>query len=214
MNKISAVIITKNEEKNIKECLDTLNWVDEIVVIDSYSDDNTIEVAKKYTNKVYQNEWKGYSNQRNYGANLASNSWIISIDADERISSELANEIQNTLKDPKHAAYNIPMQNFVFNRWMKHSGLDNQYHIRLYNKNFCKWNSVIHEDIETNGGTITKLENKMLHIAYKNVSQLIAKIDRYTDLESEKLFESGKKPNPISFIMYPPIIFLYKYFFN
>jgi glycosyltransferase involved in cell wall biosynthesis len=213
MNKVSAVIITKNEEENLKDCLDSLQWVDEIVVIDSYSDDNTIEIAKRYTNQVYKNEWSGYAQQRNYGANIASHNWIISIDADERISEELANEIRETLSNPKYVAYNIPMQNYVFNRWMKHSGLGKQYHIRLYNKTLCKWDSLIHEDIETNG-EVGKLNHKMLHLAYKNVSELMYKIDKYTDLEAEKLVASKKNPSLIKFILYPPVIFIYKYFYQ
>lgn len=213
MKKLSAVIITKNEESNLEECLKSLHWVDEVIVVDSYSTDLTIEIAKKYTPYVYKRFWTGYTDQRNFGAMKASNDWILSIDADERITKELSVEIQEKLGENNFVAFKIPMQNYLFNRWMNHSGLGNQYHTRLYNKKYCEWDSLIHEDIVAKGN-IGKMDGKMLHLAYENVSELIYKIDKYTDLEVEKLINLQNPPSTIKLLVYPYIIFMYKYFFQ
>jgi glycosyltransferase involved in cell wall biosynthesis len=119
MEKVTACLIVKNEETNIGECLKSLSFVDEIIVVDSGSIDKTIEIAKQYTKNVYKKEWLGFANQRNYAASLATSEWILAIDADERISKELSAEIVNILVAPKHDVYDIPMTNFVINRWMK-----------------------------------------------------------------------------------------------
>ncbi|MFL9650014.1 glycosyltransferase family 2 protein [Exiguobacterium chiriqhucha] len=213
MNKISAVIITKNEEANLEECLKSLHWVDEIIIVDSYSTDSTKEIARKYTPYVYERSWTGYTDQRNYGATKATNEWILSIDADERITEKLSIEIKEKLGANNFVAFKIPMQNYVFNRWMNHSGLGNQYHTRLYNKKYCEWDSLIHEDIVAKGN-IGKMNEKMLHLAYMNVSELIYKIDKYTDLEAEKLIKLHNPPSTAKLLVYPYAIFLYKYLFQ
>jgi len=211
MEKVTACLIVKNEETNIGECLKSLSFVDEIIVVDSGSIDKTIEIAKQYTKNVYKKEWLGFANQRNYAASLATSEWILAIDADERISKELSAEIVNILVAPKHDVYDIPMTNFVINRWMKFSGLGNQLHKRLYKKNICRWDVQIHEDII---GYKSKgiLKHKMMHYAYNNVTQLINKINSYTTIEALKYNE--KKPSIIKEIFFPSMVFLKKYIFQ
>lgn len=211
MEKLTACIIVKNEEVNIEDCLKSLHFADEIIIVDSGSTDNTVGIVRKYTQKVIYQEWLGYSNQRNFAASHAANNWILSIDADERITDELAKEIMNILESPAHDVYDIPMRNYVVNRWMKHSGLGSQLHKRLYNRTKCTWSDQIHEDIvgyKSRG----VLKNKMLHYAYKDVSSLVYKINLYTTIEASKYIKN--KPNLLKSIFYPGLVFVKKYIFQ
>ena len=212
--KLSVIIITKNEEKNIERCLKSVKWADEIIVVDSYSTDNTLSIVKRYTDKIYQNKWSGYANQRNFGAGQASNDWVLCIDSDEVVTINLSMEIKKTLRNNVHYnGYFIPMKNCMFDYWMKYSGLNRQYHLRLYNKLKGKWIKDIHEIVKING-KIGCLKNIILHYAYNSISDLVKKMDIYTDLEAKALYEKNIKFSKWKAIKNPIIIFIYKYIFQ
>jgi glycosyltransferase involved in cell wall biosynthesis len=213
-SKLSVIIITKNEEKNIERCLKSVKWADEIIVVDSFSTDNTLNIVEKYTNNVYQAKWLGYANQRNFGVDQAKNDWILCIDSDEVVTLNLYKEIKETLEStPHHNGYYIPMKNFMFTRWMKYSGLSKQYHLRLYNKHKGKWIKDIHEIVKIEGDS-GYLKNIILHYAYISINDLIKKIDVYTDLEAKALYEKNIKFNKWKALGSPLIIFIYKYIFQ
>ncbi|TDQ01626.1 glycosyl transferase family 2 [Halanaerobium saccharolyticum] len=120
MQKISAIVITKNEEERISDCLESIKWVDEIVLVDSYSSDRTVETAAKYTDKIYKREFDNFSNQKNYGLKKTTCDWIINIDADERVSIELKNEILEILEDNmSFDAFEIPIKTYFLGKPMK-----------------------------------------------------------------------------------------------
>lgn len=208
--KISAVILTKNSEKTIEKCLKSLMWCDEVVVMDSFSIDRTLEIAKMYNCKIYQVEWKGFSEQRNIGAQKATNDWVFFVDSDEFVTEELANEIMNKLSTNKYYGYYVPMKNFMFGKWMKHCGLDMQIHLRLYNRKYGRWTKDIHETVQLEG-QVGYLKNPLLHYAYPTINSLVVKVNRYTDLEAMELYKKGERFNFLNMTIESIGIFIYKY---
>ena len=147
MNKVSITIITKNEEKNIERCLKSIKWADEIVIIDTFSTDRTVEICRKFTDKVFQEVWLGYGLQKNLCASKASNRWILNIDADEVISPECAAEIQKLLfGQPKFSRYRFPRKNFIADRWVRYAGWYPDLIARLYDRERVSFSeSMVHE---------------------------------------------------------------------
>ena len=165
MNKICGLVICKNEEKNIEACLKSILWCDEIVVADSFSSDNTLNIAKRYTDKIYQNEWKGFAAQRKFALSKAGSEWILSLDADERCTPELESEIRSVLSadNVSEEGFEIPRKSFFLGKWIKHCGWYPDHQLRLFRKDsgYVK-ERLVHEGYEVNG-KIGKLRNDILH---------------------------------------------------
>jgi len=210
--KISACLIVKNEEKVIERCLKSLDFVEEIIVVDSGSNDKTVEIAKKYTDKVYFQEWLGYDKQRNFAASKAKNDWIFVLDADEVATKELSEEIINLKNIEKHDIYLIARQNYFINYRMKYSGAKNDFQIKLYNRRKCYWKSIVHEKLE-GSKNIGKLKKKLNHFAFDSEQDILFKINKYTTLEAIKMLNE-KKSNIIKILFYPSLVFIYKYIFQ
>lgn len=192
---ITAVILTKNEEKRIENCLASIIWVDEIIILDSYSTDRTLEICKKFTNNIYQRKWPdSFSNQRNYGDNLVNNKWILSIDADEVVTSELKEEIIDRLKkgDKDIYGFNIRRKEFIFGKWIKYGGWSEQYKTRIYRKDKGKWVGKIHEKLILDG-KVENLNNYMLHYSYESIPIFIEKFNNYSSIEADSAFKEGKR---------------------
>ena len=209
MTKLSVLVITKNEEENIGECLESVCWADEIIVVDAYSDDNTCEIARRYTNKVYQRAWSGYSDQKNYGSELATHPWILSIDADERVTEALRQEIATAIQQEDFAAYRIYNREFILGKWIEHGGWA-QYHIRLYRKDQARWSGEVHERIVTTG-KVGVLQHPILHYSHANISRFIHKLNIYTDLEAEMEFQQGKRKSLLEVVIASLRSFLGRY---
>lgn len=194
---ISAVLITKNEEANIEDCLKSVLFLDEVIVIDAKSTDRTVEIVKKYTSKVIVKEWSNFAEQKNYGINLAKNNWIINIDADERISLELASEIikiKDSLEkeDNLIRGYKIPVKNYYFDKFLKHGGFYPDFHLRLFDKRYGKFESRIinvHEGVHI-AGEIRNLKGYIIHYTYKNIKDYFFKFNKYTTMESQGYFNN------------------------
>jgi len=192
MNKISTVVLTKNEETNIERCLKSaLTLSDEIIVVDSLSDDRTVEIAKKFTDKVYLNPWPGFSEQRSFSLTKTSHDWILWLDADEEMSQELVEEIQN-LKFEQDGYY-IPRLVHYLGRWIKHCGWYPDHTLRLFNKHKgCFSGTLVHESF-TLTGTTGKLKNPILHYPYRDIAHHLTKMNSYTDLSAKEMNRKGKK---------------------
>ena len=185
-NSLSVVIITKNEEDFIGEAVKSAQFANEVIVLDSYSDDRTCEIAKKFGAKVFQKEWQGFGLQKNLAVSLASNDWVFVLDSDERITPQLKNEIVSTLKAPLFDGYKIARLNCFFGKNIKTCGLYPDYSIRLFNRFKGKFNNVpVHESVKVNG-EVSKLKNHMLHLAYENVEEFIKKQKLYAELSEKK----------------------------
>src|SRR5215471_3520936 len=139
--KISATVITLNEEDNIADALASLSWADEIILVDSESTDRTLEIARRFTDRVFVNRWPGYAAQKNFAAEQARNNWIFNLDADERVSQRLISEIEmiKGAIEPDAAGFEIPRLTNYLGRWIRHSGWYPDYKLRLYNRDICGW---------------------------------------------------------------------------
>lgn len=197
--KISAVIITKNEEQSIADSINSVEWADEILIVDSGSTDKTIEIAKSLGAKVLQKEWQGFSVQKQFAVDNASNNWILSIDADEVVSDELKTEvleIKSKTIEKLADGYKIPRLNFYMKRPIRFGGWYPDWQLRLFDRRKARWKDVlIHESVQMKPGSkIEKLENDILHYSIKNAAQHHKMIgDRYAPLAARQMLEQGKQ---------------------
>jgi glycosyltransferase involved in cell wall biosynthesis len=205
VNKLSVVIITKNEEKFIAGAVESAIFADEVLVVDSGSTDNTCNIAKGIGARVVQQDWLGFGAQKNKAVELAKNDWVFVLDADERFTSELQSEVLITLKNPIADGYMVARLNRFFGKNIKTCGLYPDYSIRFFNKNQGKFNNVlVHESVQIKGNTI-KLKNHMIHLAYETVDEFIIKQNKYATLHH-------KKKNRLKALISPPWTFFKLYF--
>lgn len=199
--KISGLIITYNEEKNIREVLGCFDFCDEIIIVDSYSTDKTLEIAKEFSNvKIIQNKFEDFTKQRNLALENANNDWILFLDGDERITPPLRKEIIETVKKPDAKdAYYFYRKFFFENRPINYSGTQNDKNFRLFRKSKAKYivDKKVHETLEVNG-TIGVLKNKLLHYSVSDYESYKQKMLRYGKLKGIELAEKGKKYNTIT----------------
>jgi glycosyltransferase involved in cell wall biosynthesis len=190
--KISAIIIANNEEKNIRECLESVNWCDEIILVDSESTDRTVEIAKEFTDKIFIKKWEGFAVQKRFSLEKASNEWVISVDADERVSPQLKNEIEKILdSNAQFDGFKIPRENYFLNKKIKYCGWGNDFQLRLFKKSKAKvTDRKVHEGFIVDGN-VGKLDNALIHYTHQKISETINKINHYSTLEAEEKF--GKK---------------------
>jgi len=195
-NQLSVVIIAKNEENFIAEAIKSAQFAKEVLVLDSNSEDKTCEIAKKLGARIEQHEWLGFGAQKNLAISLAFNDWVFVLDSDERITPKLKNEILSILKKPYYDGYRVPRLNWFFGKAIKTCGLYPDYSIRLFNKNYGKFNDVsVHESVTMNG-KVSNLKNYMTHLAYDNVEEFINKQKQYSKLSKKKknLFKAFVSP--------------------
>ena len=193
MPTISTIIITKNEEQHIKDCIETVLWTDEIIILDCGSTDQTQNICKKSAPqvKLHVTDWPGFGKQKNRALKLAKSEWVLAIDADERVPPKLKNEIRQTLNYNDCVAYQIPIQNYFLKRQLKH-GFGYDFHTRLMKREHCQFSDdIVHERIVTSG-KIGKLREKLHHFSYDDLEELLTKINSYSTLGALKL-ESTKK---------------------
>ena len=192
MIKISVTVITKDEEKNISDCLKSVEWADEIIVVDSESGDRTLELAKQFTDKVFIRKWEGYVPQKRYALSLATNEWVLSLDADERITPELKDEILN-LSPGEYSGFRIRRKNFLMNKEITSCGWEKDYQLRLFKRNKADLNDrLVHEKFVADGNVGT-LKNPMLHYTFSSFEEYLVKINSYTSLKAQELFTKKKR---------------------
>lgn len=211
--KISAVAITLNEETALPAFLESLWFADQIILVDSFSTDKTTALAKENEKvTVFERKFDNFSSQKNYAISKSTNDWVVFFDPDEVITKELVLEIQQTLKNPKAIAYEVNRLFYFMGKRIKYSGLQNDYVIRLFNKNFCKYNgNLVHETLEATG-EVGKLKTKVPHHTYKSFDDYTAKMHRYSALKAQMLYKKGKKPNAYHFFFRPWYRFMNQYF--
>ncbi|KOR32212.1 hypothetical protein TI05_08705 [Achromatium sp. WMS3] len=213
-NLLTATIITRNAATTLERCLQSVVWVDEIIVIDSGSNDNTLEIAKKLAHKVKYHEWAGFGAQKRYAANLATNNWILSIDADEWLSPELTSSIQKLMQQQSipNAGYLMNCRNQFMDQWLLHGEGYPDSHLRLFDRRYGNWQErSVHEQVEING-TIGHLKGDLLHQSAQSLSQYLIKQNNYTQLQAELLYAQGKKATIIDLLLRPVWRFIRIYF--
>jgi len=191
---ISVIIIAKNAEKTIYKCLNSLSFSSEIIVLDSGSTDQTKEICRQFTNLVFETDWQGFGIQKNRALEKATSDWVLSIDADEEISKELALEIQQIIREEKFTAFYLPRLSNYCGKWMKHGGWYPDYVLRLWKRGTARFsNDIVHEKVVVEKGETGYLKQPLLHYAYDNLESVLEKMNRYSLLGAQMAFEKGKK---------------------
>jgi glycosyltransferase involved in cell wall biosynthesis len=210
--KISATIITCNEERKIARAIESLRCCDEILVVDSGSTDRTVEIAQKLDARVIESPWPGYSKQKNLAAAQAANDWILSLDADETLSEALEGEIWQLRKGgPAFDAYTMPRMAQYLGRWIMHSGWYPDRKVRLYHREKATWvGEFVHESVKVDG-TVGHLKSNILHYTCESLSEHVRTIDRYTTLAAQELAARGERAGWHRLIFEPGWTFLRTY---
>lgn len=203
---ISAVVITKNEESKIIDCIDTLDFCDEIIVVDDNSKDNTVQLIKNYKGKkiqIFQRSLdNNFSDQRNYALEKAKGKWVLFIDADEIVSSKLSEEILAVVNDDNISAYSIKRKDTFLGVTLEYGETGSMSLVRLVRKNSGKWHGAVHEIWKTKGVT-QELKNEISHNPHKNISQFIQKLNFYSTLRAQELYLQKNKSNLLLICIYP-----------
>ena len=213
--KITATIITLNEERNIGRAIESLRCCDEILIVDSGSVDRTIELAEKLGARVIEAGWRGYAGQKNWAAEQSSHDWILSLDADEALSEALEAEIWSLKKNgPSHDAYTMPRLAQYLGRWILHGGWYPDRKVRLYNRHKAKWvGNFVHESVKVEG-RIGHFEANLLHFTCDSLSEHVKTLDRYTTLAAQELAARRVPIGWLRLIVEPPWTFVRTYFFR
>ncbi len=213
MQGVTAIIICKNESQNIASAIESVLWASEVLIVDSFSTDNTLEIAGKYPVKILQHPFENYSVQRNWATDQAANNWILMLDADERITPELAREIPQLLQGtPTHHAYEIFRNNYFMGERVRFSGWQNDRVVRLFNREHCRYSAKsVHEELVVPGGK-GKLKYKIIHYTYKDLPHYLEKWDNYTWLSARDKAARTKKVTLFHLALKPMVRFLKQYF--
>ena len=210
--KISATLITLNEEENLPRALDSLRWCDEIAVLDSGSTDRTVEIAEQYGARVLCRDFDGYADQKNFIDEAASHDWILSLDADEALSDRLAEEIQRIKRTgPSHDGYRFPRKARYLGKWILHSGWYPDPKVRFYDRRKARWAGLVHESVSVDG-TVGELSGDLLHYTCRSLTEHLHTVDRYTTLSAREMISQGKRVHLGNVLMSPPWAFLRTYF--
>ncbi len=208
---ISAVVITYNEEANIERCLASLAFADEIVVLDSFSEDRTVEIARRFTDKVSQREFAGYADQKNAAMELASNDWVLVIDADEVVPEQLAGEIRKAVESDRCAAYRMPRLSYFCGKPIRHCGWYPDYVIKLMRKSKSRYpDRLVHETPEVDGPVGT-LRSDLLHYTYRDLDELCRKMVSHSRAAARQKMRDGERFRLRKLLFAPGIAFLKKY---
>ncbi|MBN2867612.1 MAG: glycosyltransferase family 2 protein [Flavobacteriaceae bacterium] len=209
---ISALAITYNEEKNVERYIKSLSFADEIIIVDSFSTDKTVEIAKQLGAKVIQREFDHFSAQKNFALTLAKHDWVTFFDLDEIVTPKLANEIKNTVSNPTNAkAFKVKRNFYFMGKRLKYSGFQTDYVVRLFDKNHCKYNGkLVHEAIVTTS-VIKTLKHTADHYTYKTFDDYNLKLTKYSRLKAEELYEKNVRPNLYHFLFRPWYRFMHQY---
>ena len=204
MPTLSVILITRNEEANLDDCLASLEGIaQQIVVVDTNSSDRTLDIAKNHGATISQPlDWPGFGTQKNRALDLATGEWVLSLDADERLTSALKSEILTAIHHSAHVdCFAIPRLSWYCGRFIRHSGWSPDYVDRLFKRGTARFSDdIVHERLIPNS-QVAKLENPMLHYSFMNYSQVLQKLDRYSTASAEQAFAKGKTSSPLKAVL-------------
>lgn len=208
---ISAVIITRNEESRLAACLDSVAFAAEIMVVDSGSTDKTVEIALQYGARVFRQEWLGFGRQKQFAVSCAAHDWVLCLDADERVSTELRASIEETMRNPVFGAYRFPRRNRFMGRWLFHGEGYPDWSLRLFHRAHARWSEdAVHEKVLVDT-TIGALSGDLLHESEETLESYLAKQNRYTTLQAEALHGQGKRAG-IGQLLASPLLRFVKFY--
>jgi glycosyltransferase involved in cell wall biosynthesis len=209
---VTALVITLNEAAHIEACLASLAWADERLVVDSGSTDGTVAIAERCGATVITRPFDGYSAQKNFGASRAAHDWIVSIDADERDTPQLAAERKAAVAAPgDHAGFRMPRVTFHLGRWIRSTDWYPDNQLRLYDRRRARWNGrTVHESV-TADGPVGRLKSELQHYAYRDIAHHLDTINQYTTLAAAEMYARGRRTNAAELLLHPPAAFLRNY---
>lgn len=209
---LSVILITKNEEKSIRDCLESIVWANEIIVVDSGSTDNTVAICREYTKKVFVTDWPGFGPQKNRALEMTTSDWVLSLDADERVTPELRVEIQAAIVDSgSNIAFKMPRLSNYCGRFMRHSGWWPDYVIRLFQHGKAHFsNDLVHERLIVNGPTGT-LSKPLIHDSFDNLEDVLHKVNSYSSAGARMMHQKQRKATLASAILHGLWAFLHTY---
>ncbi len=212
MEKVSVTIITQNEVLNIRPCLESVQWADEIIVVDSGSSDDTAKICQEKGVRLFTEDWKGFAGQKNSAIDKATHEWVLSLDADERVTGELREEIQALLSaGPDCDRYYIARKNFFLGRWIRRCGGYPDYNLRLFRRSLGRFlERAVHEKVEVNG-RVGYLKNPMEHHTYRSISDFSERMERYSNLAAREMKKEGKRFHFRDILLRPPLTFVQMY---
>jgi glycosyltransferase involved in cell wall biosynthesis len=202
--RLTAVVITLDEEERLRPCLESVAWADEIVVIDAESHDKTVQIAREFTERVVVRPWPGFAAQKNFALEQATGDWVVSLDADEEVSVELRQEIETVLADPAALdGYALPRRNIVWGRWVRHGGLYPDWQVRLFRRGRGRFiERGVHEAAHVDG-RVGRLRGALVHRSYRDVADFLTRANRYSSLAAEDWRRAGRPIGPADLVLRP-----------
>ena len=212
MSQLSVTIITLNEAAHIEACVASVSWADEVLVVDSGSTDGTPDLARGRGARVIERGWPGYAEQKNFAAGEAAHDWILSVDADERVTPALRSDVQAAIaRDAREAGFRIPRVTWHLGRWIRTTDWYPDYQLRLYHRRRATWAlRPVHESV-TASGEVGQLRGELEHFAYRDLSHHYATMDRYTTLAAEDLRARGRRAGVLDLTIHPWAAFVRNY---
>ncbi len=212
---ISVLLPTFNNEDYIKNTLETIKWADELIVVDSFSTDRTVEICESYGAKILQNEYINSSTQKNWALQFIKNDWVFQIDSDELLNGSANLVIQNTINNAPAdvMCFKMERRNHILGKWVKYGGIWPDYQRRLFNKNYCRWNNKnVHSGIITDY-KVGILDTPLIHFGVKTIGQPLKNLNRYTRYEAEEMVKQNIKFSYLKFFINPIYVFFKKFIF-
>lgn len=215
MGKLSVVIAALNEEENIRDCLESIKWADEIIIVDMFSTDKTLDICREYTNLIFQNnEGSVIYKNKNLGISKATGDWILILDADERVSHELKEELIKIINSAaSFDGYFLLFKHYQFGRWLKHGGWYPSYIKRFFRGGKAEFpeKSLVHEVLEISG-PVGYIKQPVIHYNHKNINEFLEKINFYSSQDAEGRYNEGQKAGSLETLIIPLLIFIKRYF--
>jgi glycosyltransferase involved in cell wall biosynthesis len=211
--RLSVAVITKNEAQNIARCLESVPFADEIVVIDCGSTDETVAIARRFTDRVIQHEWEGHVRQKQFAVDSAANDWILSLDADEEVSAPLRALIKNLQRaEPNADAFTVRRRTFYLGRWINHSGWYPDTRIRLFDRRKARWGGLDPHDEVIGEGRVSALAGDLHHYSYRDLAHHLRQIDSYTTIMAEGYYQKGRRARLTDLLFRPAFKFVKAFF--
>jgi glycosyltransferase involved in cell wall biosynthesis len=212
MSRISVTIIAWNEEERLRACLESIAWADEIIIVDAESTDKTVQVAREFTDKIWVRPWAGFAAQKNFALEQATGEWVLSLDADERVTALLRDRIGRIVRANGPAdGYSIPRKNVFWGAWMRHGGLYPDYQLRLFRRDTGRFvDSAVHESVVVEGH-VEALDEPMLHHSYRGLEDFVTRSNRYSTLAAQEIVSRGGRAGLADLALRPLGRFLSRY---